>query len=122
MAKKQFRRPFWCSYVTAYVAIGIGVTIFDASAHPGGDVILKFFGLLLTMGGIIVFVSALSYSLKFVLLRKLPVRRFCRSCGYNLRGNVTGVCPECGTRWGDEESNERTHKQTHEVAHGHAHA
>ena len=33
-----------------------------------------------------------------------PVRRWqrrqrgqCIGCGYNLRGNVTGVCPECGT-------------------------
>lgn len=22
----------------------------------------------------------------------------CRRCGYNLTGNVSGVCPECGTR------------------------
>lgn len=22
--------------------------------------------------------------------------RFCRGCGYNLRGNTSGVCPECG--------------------------
>ena len=22
--------------------------------------------------------------------------RFCRHCGYNLRGNVSGACPECG--------------------------
>jgi predicted RNA-binding Zn-ribbon protein involved in translation (DUF1610 family) len=22
----------------------------------------------------------------------------CRSCGYNLTGNMSGVCPECGTR------------------------
>jgi len=21
----------------------------------------------------------------------------CQKCGYNLRGNVTGICPECGT-------------------------
>ena len=21
----------------------------------------------------------------------------CRTCGYSLRGNVSGVCPECGT-------------------------
>ena len=26
--------------------------------------------------------------------RGLPV---CRPCGYNLTGNVSGVCPECGT-------------------------
>jgi hypothetical protein len=29
-------------------------------------------------------------------LRKLPHQ--CRECGYDLRGNLSGVCPECGTR------------------------
>ena len=24
--------------------------------------------------------------------------RICRNCGYNLTGNTSGVCPECGTR------------------------
>ena len=40
----------------------------------------------------------------FAFLRG-PVRRIerhtrglCHSCGYNLKGNVSGVCPECGTR------------------------
>ena len=35
-----------------------------------------------------------------------PVRRWrrrrrgcCIVCGYNLTGNVSGVCPECGVRW-----------------------
>jgi hypothetical protein len=23
--------------------------------------------------------------------------RFCATCGYNLTGNLSGVCPECGT-------------------------
>ena len=27
-----------------------------------------------------------------------PVPGHCRSCGYNLTGNVSGVCPECGSR------------------------
>jgi hypothetical protein len=27
--------------------------------------------------------------------RRLP--GFCRRCGYNLTGNVSGICPECGT-------------------------
>jgi predicted RNA-binding Zn-ribbon protein involved in translation (DUF1610 family) len=30
------------------------------------------------------------------LLRKLSVH-LCRQCGYDLTGNVSGVCPECGT-------------------------
>ncbi len=29
--------------------------------------------------------------------RPIP-RGHCRSCGYNLTGNVSGVCPECGTK------------------------
>jgi hypothetical protein len=28
---------------------------------------------------------------------RLPGR--CRKCGYNLSGNVSGVCPECGAVW-----------------------
>ena len=29
-------------------------------------------------------------------------RGVCRACGYNLMGNVSGICPECGRiiRWG----------------------
>ena len=24
-------------------------------------------------------------------------KEHCQSCGYNLQGNITGICPECGT-------------------------
>lgn len=27
----------------------------------------------------------------------------CRKCGYNLTGNVSGICPECGTTIPDEQ-------------------
>lgn len=30
--------------------------------------------------------------------RRLNARTHCLSCGYNLTGNTSGVCPECGTR------------------------
>ena len=26
-------------------------------------------------------------------------RGLCRACGYDLTGNVSGACPECGERW-----------------------
>jgi hypothetical protein len=26
-----------------------------------------------------------------------PLEGHCKKCGYNLTGNVSGVCPECGT-------------------------
>ena len=29
-------------------------------------------------------------------------RGICRDCGYNLTGNVSGVCPECGTQLKDQ--------------------
>ena len=34
-------------------------------------------------------------------LRKLGY--FCRHCGYNLTGNVSGICPECGKQVGGKE-------------------
>lgn len=30
-------------------------------------------------------------------LRPAPVPHACENCGYNLTGNTSGVCPECGT-------------------------
>ncbi|HBS29828.1 MAG TPA: hypothetical protein DEB06_10365, partial [Phycisphaerales bacterium] len=30
--------------------------------------------------------------------RRAPVFERCPKCRYDLRGNTTGVCPECGTR------------------------
>lgn len=42
---------------------------------------------------------------RFVAWRRLKGRRrrgLCEQCGYDLRGNVSGVCPECGRRVGDE--------------------
>ena len=30
--------------------------------------------------------------------RGLDAPRLCRTCSYDLTGNVSGVCPECGTR------------------------
>lgn len=29
--------------------------------------------------------------------RRRPDPVACRNCGYNLKGNVSGICPECGT-------------------------
>lgn len=29
--------------------------------------------------------------------RRRPPRGCCLNCGYNLTGNVSGACPECGT-------------------------
>lgn len=51
--------------------------------------------------GIPAWVPALAFGLPTALaywrMRRLKDRDGCRVCGYNLTGNVTGRCPECGT-------------------------
>jgi hypothetical protein len=34
--------------------------------------------------------------------RTAPPPGHCRKCGYNLFGNVSGICPECGTPCGEQ--------------------
>jgi hypothetical protein len=45
--------------------------------------------------------SALTITAAYPLYRVLRRRRapsgHCQTCGYNLTGNVSGICPECGT-------------------------
>jgi hypothetical protein len=44
----------------------------------------------------------LAIPLPLAIARQIKRRRYraghCQNCGYNLRGNVTGVCSECGVR------------------------
>jgi len=37
---------------------------------------------------------------KWWLVRRRIRPGHCRHCSYNLTGNISGVCPECGTRIG----------------------
>jgi predicted RNA-binding Zn-ribbon protein involved in translation (DUF1610 family) len=53
-----------------------------------------------TAMGIGVLLGGLTAIVVRLLLRPLskPKPGICASCGYNLTGNVSGVCPECGAR------------------------
>ena len=46
---------------------------------------------------------------RLVGLRKDIMDGHCTKCGYNLTGNVSGVCPECGTRIESPTSEEAGH-------------
>ncbi len=41
-----------------------------------------------------------------VAYRKRVPKGHCRCCGYNLVGNVSGICPECGNKFGDQVAKE----------------
>jgi hypothetical protein len=50
--------------------------------------------------------SVWPYAITMLLLLAVPTRRsaaergVCDACGYNLTGNTSGLCPECGRRVG----------------------
>ncbi len=44
---------------------------------------------------------ALPTGLLWYIDRRRPPPGHCGRCGYNLTGNTSGVCPECGTAVGD---------------------
>ena len=45
----------------------------------------------------LVVLLALTATLFYLDRRRVPPGH-CRNCGYNLTGNVSGICPECGTK------------------------
>ena len=44
------------------------------------------------------YVMALSPLIRWGKQRERVKRGLCPTCGYDFTGNVSGVCPECGTR------------------------
>ncbi len=48
--------------------------------------------------GVFIAYAAIRLSIHALSTRRLPYPPgHCQTCGYNLTGNVSGVCPECGT-------------------------
>lgn len=99
----RWRFPLWVSFgvfilVSASILIvealvGVGVMIAMTEAGIPSQIMLPV--LVLAM---IVVACVLSQMIYFGL-RESRVEydgEHCLSCGYNLTGNVSGVCPECG--------------------------
>ena len=92
-----------------YVSIGIGVVLLFGAvifSLPWLGVPMELRGRIRLAGLIVVFLCP--WWLLFVLRRRMrrllreslvKVRiPICIHCGYDLTGNTTGVCPECGTQ------------------------
>lgn len=66
----------------------------------GGTVVVPSTAVLVANAAIYGFVGLLVGMLVgFIRSQKKPPLGHCQACGYDLRGNVSGVCPECGTRY-----------------------
>ena len=60
-------------------------------------------GVLLALTGMLTLVaSGALWSIRRFLRSKAAGTGRCRQCGYNLTGNVSGRCPECGTPIGEQ--------------------
>jgi hypothetical protein len=60
-------RPFYRDYVVAYVLIASGMVLFDRAGMPPGSLALEILGATLLVTGLLIFVSAIVYSIWFVL-------------------------------------------------------
>ena len=77
---------FWFFQFDGFSAGGLGANSFTASGRTFVMPDWFLIGL---------FALLPLWALRSIRLRGL--KNHCRSCGYNLTGNTSGICPECGT-------------------------
>lgn len=58
----------------------------------------SFIAIAFVVGGIYSFGMALVVGIPFLIRRRKPPLGHCQKCGYDLTGNESGTCPECGTK------------------------
>lgn len=87
-------RTFWTGWI---LSIAIGIIPLLLLMLPGGFTPREQ-GLFLEFASTATFfatVAGILITLKRIEANPADVKR-CRECGYNLTGNVSGICPECG--------------------------
>ncbi len=79
----------------SWLLVGLALSTIAYVYLPMADLLSAFVLLWSTVFILLVLLPAALLIWRRVWPRVVP--GFCHFCGYNLRGNVSGVCPECGT-------------------------
>jgi hypothetical protein len=85
----------WSATITAATISTMLLIVFNSLLQGRSDRLYLF--LQISFGWYFSFVVACLVRLAFFLIRPRTVEGGCQECGYNLTGNESGVCPECGT-------------------------
>ena len=102
MAEDESPAPCHCGHpsaATAFFAAAYLVTSSPYDTQPFLRSAGQFAAFLCIVLVAVCFFASI-YWVMYLLItveRRRSARGLCRSCGYSLTGNVSGVCPECGT-------------------------
>jgi len=89
-----FLRRFWPATNLAATAAAM---LFLVASYIELGYLDPFFPIAFVFGWVYAWFVAMIVGIPFHIARKPKPPGHCPKCSYNLRGNVSGVCPECGT-------------------------
>ena len=80
-------------HVGEFISLSTRATVFAPSIIPASDD-LTFLSIL---GAVMLVFSVIAHLVAQPRLRRHFPPGHCQNCGYNLKGNESGTCPECGS-------------------------